>query len=155
MAEKKTVVKGRDLMLFKASGSSPDYTWAAFGAALTHTLNVNTEELDVSNKDTGEWGDSEAGLITWDLQCNSMMVETDYDELLQAQLNKEVFHIAFAQKSNPGSTSAAPEGGWTIGTGGWEGDVMITSITATAAHNDKATYDVTFKGKGPLSKRSS
>ena len=84
MAEKKTVVKGRDLMLFKASGSSPDYTWAAFGAALTHTLNVNTEELDVSNKDTGEWGDSEAGLITWDLQCNSMMVEADYDELLQA-----------------------------------------------------------------------
>ena len=31
---------------------------------------------------------------------------------------------------------------------------MITSITATASHNDKATYDVTFKGKGPLKERS-
>ena len=149
-----SVVKGRDLMLFKRSGDSPSYQWKAFGAALTHTLNVTTEELDISNKDTGEWGDTEAGLISWDLQCNSMMIEADYDELLQSQLDKEVFHIAFAQKSTPGDPGAAPEGGWQIGTGGWEGDVMITSITATAAHNDKATYDITFKGKGPLSKRT-
>lgn len=149
-----SVVKGRDLMLFKASGEAPEYTWKAFGAALTHTLNVNTEELDISNKDTGEWGDSEAGQITWDLQCNSMMVESDYDELLKSQLAKEVFHIAFAQKLNPGDTGKAPEGGWPIGKGGWEGDCMITSITATASHNDKSTYDVTFKGKGPLKERS-
>ena len=89
MAEKKTVVKGRDLMLFKASGSSPDYTWAAFGAALTHTLNVNTEELDVSNKDTGEWGDSEAGLITWDLHFISRLLRRAI-RVAQAQLQRAV-----------------------------------------------------------------
>ena len=150
-----SVVRGRDLMLFRRTGSSPSYTYEALGAATTHTMNLSREELDTSNKDTGEFGDTELGQISWDIQADSMMIETDYDSLVDSFLSGEVLHVAFAITAEAGNKTGKPEGGWTIGTGGYEGDVCITSITANAAHNDKATYSATFKGKGPLTKRTS
>ena len=149
-----TVVRGRDLMLFKRTGESPSYTYTALGAATTHTMNLSREELDISNKDTGEFGDTELGQISWDIQVDSMMIETDYDSLVDSFLSGEVLHVAFAITAEAGSKTGKPEGGWTIGEGGYEGDVVITSITANAAHNDKATYNATLKGKGALLKRT-
>ena len=150
-----SVVRGRDLMLFRRTGSSPSYTYEALGAATTHTMKLSREELDTSNKDTGEFGDTELGQISWDIQADSMMIEEDYDSLVDSFLSGEVLHVAFAITAEAGNKTGKPEDGWTIGAGGYEGDVCITSITANAAHNDKATYSATFKGKGPLTKRTS
>lgn len=136
-------------MLFKKDQSS----YKALGAATTHTLNLSREELDISNKDTGEYGDTELGQITWDIQVDSMMVTEDYESLVDAFLAGEVLDVAFAITAEAGDVGGKPEGGWTIGQGGYEGQVVITSITANAAHNDKATYNATLKGKGPLNKR--
>lgn len=144
------VVRGRDLMLFKKVSEN----YVALGAATTHTMNLSREELDISNKDTGEYGDTELGQISWDIQADSMMIEADYDSLVDAFLSGEVLHVAFAVTAEAGSKTGKPSAGWTIGSGGYEGDVCITSITANAAHNDKATYSATFKGKGPLLKRT-
>ena len=142
-------------MLFRRTGSSPSYTYEALGAATTHTMNLSREELDTSNKDTGEFGDTELGQISWDIQADSMMIEEDYDSLVDSFLSGEVLHVAFAITAEAGNKTGKPEDGWTIGAGGYEGDVCITSITANAAHNDKATYSATFKGKGPLTKSTS
>ena len=70
-----SVVRGRDLMLFRRTGESPSYTYEALGAATTHTMNLSREELDTSNKDTGEFGDTELGQISWDIQADSMMIQ--------------------------------------------------------------------------------
>jgi predicted secreted protein len=137
-------------MLFK----QVEGQYVALGAATSHTLNATREEMDVSNKDTGEWGDIELGQCTWDIQADCMMIETDYDSLMDSFLATETLHVAFAVSAEAGAKTGKPEEGWTIGTGGYEGDVCITSINASAAHNDKATYSVTFKGKGPLTKRT-
>ena len=145
-----SVVRGRDLMLFKKDQS----TYKALGAATTHTMNLSREELDVSNKDTGEYGDTELGQISWDIQADSMMVMVDYESLVDAFLEGEVLDVAFAVTAEAGDKGGKPEAGWTIGAGGYEGKVVITSITANAAHNDKATYSATFKGQGPLKKRT-
>lgn len=152
MARKETI-KGRDLMLFERTGEEQSYTYKAFGAALTHTLNITREEVDVSSKDTGEWGDSIPGLLSWEMTANHTMVLEDYDSLVDRMIKGEKLVLAFAPKSTPGDPGEMPEGGWTVGTGGWEGEVLIASISNSAPHNDKATYDVTFKGKGPLKKR--
>lgn len=64
------VVRGRDLMLFKKVSEN----YVALGAATTHTMNLSREELDISNKDTGEYGDTELGQISWDIQADSMMI---------------------------------------------------------------------------------
>ena len=91
-----TIVRGRDLMLFKRTGESPSYTYVAMGAATTHTMNLTREEIDISNKDTGEYGDTELGQISWDIQVDSMMIETDYDSLVDSFLSGEILHVAFA-----------------------------------------------------------
>lgn len=63
----------------------------ALGAATTHTMNLSREELDISNKDTGEYGDTELGQISWDIQADSMMIEADYDSLVDAFYREKYF----------------------------------------------------------------
>ena len=38
-----SVVRGRDLMLFRRTGESPSYTYEALGAATTHTMNLSMD----------------------------------------------------------------------------------------------------------------
>lgn len=145
------VVRGRDLMLFK---QDDDGNYYALGAATTHTMTFTREEIDISNKDTGEYGDVELGQISWEIQTDNMMEMSDYESLVDEFLAGTTLHVAFAVTAEAGGSTGKPDTGWTIGDGGYEGDVVITNITATAAHNDKATYSATLKGKGELTKRS-
>ena len=98
-------------MLFKKVSEN----YVALGAATTHTMNLSREELDISNKDTGEYGDTELGQISWDIQAESMMIEADYDSLVDAFLSGEVLHVAFAVTAEAGSKTGKPSAGWTIG----------------------------------------
>lgn len=143
-----TAIKGRNLMLFKKDSS----TYKAYGAATDHTLNLSREEIDTSNKDSGEFGDTELGQIKWDVQAENMLVMEDYESLVDAFLAGEPLDIAFAIKKEVNVTEK-PAAGWTIGDGGYEGKVLITSLSAKAPHNGNATCSITFKGKGPLTKR--
>lgn len=148
-------VKGRDLMTFKVEGVPQSETYKAFLCAINHNLSLNTEDVDVSNKDTGEWGDSVAGVSTWEITMNCQFVQTDYDELMEAAIAKKRMKLLFVQKKNPGDPAAMPPGGWEPATdGGWIGEIEIRSISAAAPHNGVATYDVTMRGCGPLAKRT-
>lgn len=150
-----TVVKGRDLMVFKASGEPDAYTYAAFIAAMTHTLSLNTEDIDISSKDSGEWGDSIAGLTTWEITMNCQFVDTDYDEMMEMAISHKRIPLLFVKKKNAGDPGAKPVGGWEPDTtGGWQGDAEVRSVSVSAPHNGQATYDVTFRGCGPLTKRT-
>lgn len=143
-----TKVKGRDLMLFKKDTNG----YKAYGAATDHTMNLSRDELDVSTKDSGEFGDVELGQIKWDIQAENMLILADEESLVDSFLKGEELEIAFAIKNETGGTEK-PAGGWTIGEGGYEGKVVITSISVKAPHNGNATCSVTFKGKGPFNKR--
>lgn len=136
-------------MLFKKEASA----YKAYGSATDHTLNLSREELDVSSKDSGEFGDTELGQIKWDIQAETMLVMAEYEELVEAFLAGEPLDVAFAIKKEAGQVDK-PENGWSIGNGGYEGQVLITNLTAKAPHNGNATCSVTFKGKGPLKKRT-
>lgn len=148
------VVKGSDLMLFKRNGSTGSYVYKALGAATNHTLNVSREVLETANKDTGIFGDNEAGRVTWSLTSENMMIEADYDELMDALLAGEKLFVAFAIAANADSVTGKPEAGWKIAGGGYEGEVLLTQLDANAPYEDKATYTATFTGCGPLTKRS-
>lgn len=148
------VVKGSDLMLFKRTGSSPSYTYKSLGAATNHTLTTSREVIETSNKDTGIFGDSEAGKVIWSMTSENMMIVTDYDELMDALLAGEKLFVAFSIAANADSIEGKPVGGWTISDGGYEGEVLLTQLDANAPDGDKATYTATFTGCGPLKKRS-
>lgn len=77
------IVKGNDLMLFKKDVTTPDSpVYKALGAATNHTLSMTREVLETSNKDTGIYGESEAGRMTWSITTENMMIEVDFDELV-------------------------------------------------------------------------
>ena len=147
------IVKGSDLMLFKRSGSEGTYVYKALGAATNHSLSVSREVLETANKDTGIFGNSEAGRVTWTLTSENMMLEADYDELMDALLKGEKLFVAFAIASNANSIKGKPVDGWSISEGGYEGEVLLTQLDANAPYEDKATYTATFTGCGPLTKR--
>lgn len=149
-----SVVKGSDLMLFKRTGESGSYTYKALGAATNHTLNTSREVLETANKDTGIFGDNEPGRVTWTLDSENMMIESDYDELMDALLAGEKLYVAFSLAANANSVDGKPKDGWTISDGGYEGEVLLTALNANAPYNETATYTATFTGCGPLKKRS-
>lgn len=148
------VVKGSDLMLFKRSGSEGSYTYKALGAATNHTMNVSREVLETANKDTGIFGDNEAGKVSWSITSENMMIISDYDELMDALLAGEKLFAAFAIASNADSIDGKPASGWVISDGGYEGEVLLTQLDSNAPFNETATYTATFTGCGPLKKRS-
>ena len=136
-------------MVFKKTGSA----YVSLAHASNHTLNLSRNELDVSDKDSGEYGDTELGQISWDIQSENTVVIEDYESMVDAFLAGEKLDLVFGLKKE--ETQEAPDSGWTPAEGGYEGKAVITSITANAPNTDKATYNVTFKGKGPLTKRTS
>ena len=141
-------IKGNDLMLFQQIESA----WKALGAATNHTLNASREILETANKDTGIFGDNEAGKVTWSLETENMYVIEDYNALMDAFLAGEKLKVSFAIASNADSVDGKPAEGWTRGNDGYEGEVIITTLNANAPYNETATYTATFTGCGPLKK---
>lgn len=135
-------------MLFKQS----DTTLVAWGAATNHTLNVTTNMQETSNKDTGKWAASQPGGYNWTMGSDCMVVQTDLDDLLEAQIQGTLLHVVFVVASNA-NADGVPTGGWIPAEGGWEGDVYINSIDANAPYDGPATYTVSFTGTGALTKR--
>ena len=141
-------VKGRDLMLFVTLAS----VVKSLAYATNHTLSLSTSEVDVSDKDTGEYSDSEPGQKTWEITSENTYTTESFDALFDAWANNTPVKCVWNTKKETGST--VPEGGWTPGTGGYEGTAIITSLSANAPVNDKTSYSVTLKGKGAITKRS-
>lgn len=142
-------IKGKDLMIFKKTGE----TYTSLAAATSHTLSISAALMEASSKDSGKWGDSEAGRLEWETGTENLFVQADFDTLFDAMVAGEKLDVAFEVAANADSDIGKPTGGWTIGPGGYEGQVLITALNANAPNGENATYSATFKGCGPLNKR--
>lgn len=136
-------IKGGDMMLF-IGGSS-----IAF--ATSHTLTINADTANTSNKDEGGggWSSEEVNLLSWEATTENLMGSgqgNDYDSLVAMMVAKQPVDAVFGQKSS--NATEVPTGGWT-GTG-YSGKVLITSIEINATNGETATFTATFKGVGAL-----
>ncbi len=141
-------VKGGDLMAFMG-GKSIAY-------ATNHTLEINGETVNTSNKDEGggDWESSEISILSWSVNSDNLF-STDgqgnlYDDLFDAMIAKQPINLVFATKS--GSATDVPTGGWTAAIPKFSGDAVITSLSLNAPNGEYATYTVQFKGVGALSR---
>ena len=144
------VIKGKDLMLFQ----KVENVYKTLAEASNHTLSISVETMEASSKDSGKWGDSEPGRMAWEMGTENLFVQADFDTLFDALLKGEKLVVAFEIASNADSDTGVPPGGWQIGPGGYEGLVLITALNANAPNGENATYTATFKGCGPLTRRS-
>ncbi len=137
-------------MIFKKEGDK----YKALAAATNHTLSVTTEPIESSSKDSGKWGNSEAGRLAWEMGTENLFVQADFDDLFKAMVAGEKLIMAFTIAANANSDTGVPADGWQIGSGGYEGEALITALNANAPDNEDGTYTATFKGCGPLTKRT-
>lgn len=142
-------IQGGDLMLF-LSGTSIAY-------ATSHTLEINGETTDTSNKDEGggSWASQEVSILSWQASSENLYSvdgEGDnFSDLFDLMVAKQPITAVFAKKSS--NATNVPDGGWTPETAiKYTGKVVITSLSLNAPNGEYATYSVQFQGVGALEK---
>ena len=143
-------VKGGDLMAFVGGKS------IAF--ATSHTLEINAETANTSNKDEGggDWESSEVSILSWSVSSDNLFSfdgeGQKYDELFDMMIAKTPVALVFCKKSE--TATDVPTGGWTVSTPKYTGNAVITSLSLNAQNGEYATFSVQFQGVGALTKVS-
>lgn len=144
-------IMGEDIQVW-LSGS-------CLGCATSCSVNISTDDIDVSCKDSYGFNSTIPGRITWTVSSDNLLVIADYTKLVDAMLNKTVLTLTFGSVANASGATApdadghrVPEGGWTNKGDMYYGNVTISSIDLNADNGSVATYSVQFNGHGALSK---
>lgn len=135
-------------MMFDTAGKSLAY-------ATSHVLTISADTADTSTKDHGVWGSSEVNKLSWELQSSNLYVVEDYDSLYDKMIARQPVKVYFGLKKENDPTKTVADGdypNWTVASGAYAGDALITSITANANTGENATYSITYKGVGKLVK---
>lgn len=144
-------INGKDIMLFfKLNG-----TIKSIAMSTSHTLNLTSDEEEVSSKDSGIWGDQEVTKLRWAATSDNFVdgIDTDdaYGLLFEAWRTRQKIDVVLSIPTNI-TDGAVPEGGWlppSVG-GGYKGKATIASLNMTAPNGQKATYQLSLTGAGEL-----
>lgn len=127
--------------------------------ATSCSVDISSDDIDVSCKDTGKWGATKRGKITWSATSDNLMVVADYTSLVDAMISGELVTLAFSTVGNADAATTpdaeghvVPSGGWTASGDMYVGKATISSISLSAGNGELATYSVTFNGVGALTK---
>lgn len=118
------------------------------------TLEISTEELDISNKMMGDWAGFRPGKKSFTISSESLLTQkagaVSFDALLDKQIKGELldFHFGSAKaedQDNFGGTFVkdASQVSYT-------GKVMINSLSLKSDNGQIASCSSSFKGVGPL-----
>jgi len=129
--------------------------------ATSCSVNISSDEIDVSCKDSAGFNSTIPGRITWTASSDNIFVLTDFNKLVDAMLNKTVLTLVFSSVGNWGDKTApdadghiVPSGGWSAANDMYTGQVTVSSIDLSADNGSVATYSVQFNGHGALAKSS-
>lgn len=144
-------IQGGDLMLFLNNKS--------IAYATSHTLEINGETQDTSNKDEGGggWASSEVSILSWNATSENLYTVDGngkmFGDLFDLMIAKQPIDAVFAKKSE--TATDVPTAGWTASTPKYTGKVVITNLSLNAPNGEYATYSVQFQGVGALTKTAS
>lgn len=127
--------------------------------ATSCSVNISSDDIDVSCKDAAGFNSTIPGRITWTASSDNLFVLDDYKKLVDAMLNKTVLTLVFSTVGNFDEKTApdaeghvVPTGGWTPSNDMYTGKVTVSSIDLSADNGSVATYSVQFNGHGALAK---
>lgn len=127
--------------------------------ATSCSVNISSDDIDVSCKDAAGFNSTIPGRITWTASSDNLFVLDDYKKLVDAMLNKTVLTLVFSTVGNFDEKTApdaeghvVPTGGWTPSNDMYSGKVTVSSIDLSADNGSVATYSVQFNGHGALAK---
>lgn len=160
-------IKGGDMMLFVAG--------KPLAFATNHTLTVQAETQDTSNKDEGggKWSATEVKLLSWNGKSENFYCVSDatagkaddnstYDDVFDLMIKGEAVDAIFAMKSESvndisevGTSGSTANKVWTPKAPKYTGKVIITNLEVSAQNGEYTTYSVDFTGVGELKKVAS
>lgn len=140
----KQVTRGNEVMLF-LDGQS-------LALATSHTLTVTADTIDISTKDHGYWGASDIGNMSFEITSENLYVDTDYDKLFDAMLQKQPIDVVWGKAKNYDENGLGDSDSY------WDspedkyytGKVVITSLTQNANTGENVTYSCTLTGHGAI-----
>lgn len=111
------------------------------GCGTDSSIQMQSSDIDVSCKGTGDWGDIKTGKLSWNMSFSGIVATDDtygYDQV----------EAAFISKAEPvvkyGRLDALIGSKYRMGT------ASIASVNRSDAMDSGSTYDVTFNGRGAL-----
>lgn len=150
----KQSINGSNLMIFYGNES--------LALATNHTINFTVNVNEAVTKDSGIWSNAVATSIAWECTSDNLAVAVDYNRLYDKMVARQPVELVF------GMPSDWTENGLTDGTDYWsdpssptgqandviyyKGKAIITSLNLSAPAGDNATYSITFKGVGAITK---
>lgn len=126
------LVKGNDLEVYVGT--------TLVGKATSATLNVNTNLLDASTKESTGWMEQVAGQKSWDISVEALVdfsLTYGVSELYSAMIAGTEVSVVFGV-----GTGASDEK--------FEGQALISSVSINAGNEELATVSASFNGTGAL-----
>lgn len=155
------IIKGNDLMLFLKDTNGVVHSLAF---ATNHQFSITANTADINTKDHGFWGAKEVTGITWQITTDNLYTVDTFNELYDRMISRQYVECYFCLKTPnerggtpptvnlPGDANDTWHPTQHAGEDGYYGRVYITSLSATAASGDNATFSATFDGIGSLYK---
>lgn len=142
MSEEATVGKDYLLYIEKTIEASPTDPWAIIGGQRSATVDESADEINVSHKTSGGYKSNLAGLTSWSVDFDGIMLLPGSDEGIE-ELKK-----AKTQKKTRKYKIRYPDNNFRIGV------ASVTSFSIETPYDGEATLKGKLSGNGPLSNES-
>lgn len=126
--------RGIDFLIFINTGTDELPVWTKVAGQRGGTLNMSSDEIDLTSKDNYGFMDRDYGVQDWSIDGDGVFIEgdTSHDAIIDAFLAREVVRVR-----------------WTFPSGkSYEGDTIIGEFPIEAPYDDVATYSISLLGKG-------
>ncbi len=124
--------------------------------ATSCSMDVSTEEIDISNKMCGDWAAALPGKKSFTMACESLMTRKEgamsFDTLLEKQIAGETLDFFFGGAKVTNKTNVGGEFAKDAEQVNYTGKVMITSLSLKSDNGQIASSSAQFKGIGALTK---
>jgi TP901-1 family phage major tail protein len=131
---------GKDFLLYVNTGTVAVPVWTLIGGQRGASLSRSADEIDISHKTSGGWKSVKAGLRSWSIDLDGLVLLQD--EGLQA------LEYAFMNGLEIQIKLLYPDGSYQTGWG------SLTDFSMEAPHDGEATLKGTIGGNGALSDRT-
>lgn len=134
---KSAATVGKDYLVYINTGTTLIPVWTLIGGQRGASLKLSADEIDVSNKGSGGWSSKLAGMKSWSIDLDGLLLLQD-DGI-------EALRQIFNQSKQGNFKFRFPDNSYQIG---W---ASITDFSSETPHDGEATLKGTLNGVGPVS----
>lgn len=137
------ITNGSLVTLYKKVAGTPD-TLTAFANGTGSNFNIDIDQIEVSNKDSGAGSEFIPGKYNWTLDFEGFY-EDDASVGSGKESAKDILTMAIAKSKFTAQLASSVTGDIEL-----EGDVYISNFSLGAPYNDGMTFTCTLQGTGVI-----